>query len=197
MTRTKDPLIDPVRVKLFGERLRREIPGAKNAILIFAPESNYGKESGWLKVVLECSQVWKDGSIILPMQRYHVLHKDRGYAGIRTDNTNKRDAALSLKSYVDSGSLMIHKNAYSSHPEGWTAIAYELSRQMKVFRRKVHINKKSFKETETFDGKDSGCDDLVIALMLAFYSHNNYSMNIDHYEHRDPVPPALKANFII
>lgn len=195
MTRTKEPLVNPMCVKMFGETLRHKIPEARNAILVFAPESNYGLESGWLKAVLESSQELDDGSIILPMQRYHVLHKDKGYTGIRTDNKNKRDAALALKSYVDSGSLMIHKNAYSSHPEGWTAIAHELARQMRVFMRKVHINKKSFKETETFDGKDSGCDDLVISLMLSIYCYNNYSINLDEYEHRDPVAPAIKAHF--
>lgn len=197
MSRTKEPLVSPTQVKMFAETLRRVIPGARNAHLIFAPESNYGLESGWLKTVLESPQILPDGSILAPMQRYTVLHKDKGFTGIRTNNENKRDMMLTFKAYVDAGTLLIHEKAYSSHKDGWPGITHELAREMRVFKRKVTINKNSFRETEQFDGKDSGCDDLVITAGLCLYGHNNFCVNINEYENRDPTPPGIKAQFTV
>ena len=133
---------DVMQIKLWANSLRRLIPGLNTATIVWAPESNLGREAGWFDDFLRRSQTMEDGSIIPPLENYVVLNADRGFVGIRTDNNNKREMAMLARNHVENHQLWIHAAAVTMHRDGWGAVSSLLEKQMRVFTQVIELPKK-------------------------------------------------------
>lgn len=167
---------------MFAEAIRQRIPGAHNATLVFGSESNYGKEAAHIEAILSTSQTLENGSILLPTRNYHVLRQERGFVGVLTTNSNKRNCAAVARTHINSGNLHIHEKAFSNSPGGWTAISNMMFDQWTHFRRILKVSQDRTRVTETYSGKDHGPDDLSMALLLTLYTHGSFTANLPLYE---------------
>ena len=202
---------DVARIKMWGNSLRRLIPGLNTATIIWAPESNLGREAGWFDDFLRRSQTLEDGSVLPPLENYVVLNADRGFVGIRTDNNNKREMAMLARNHVENQQIWIHGAAVTLSTDGWGSVSSLLEKQMRVFLQVVELPKNGAvgKEKVTYTGKRAGPDDLIMAMLIGFLAYNTFIMRREQFldptnpfNHTDPKsvpvedqPPAAMVDY--
>lgn len=150
--------------------LRRNIPGAEVARIVFIPESNLGFEAIWATRHLQLTGM---------TENLRVIHEDANRLGVRTNRQLKHDMVVSMnlrlslrRVYRMSNFVSIGDSEHT--PDG---MGDRLFGQLKDFMCIVKPPRDPYHGTSTvsYSGKDGhGFDDLCMSLLLLDVMRNKF-----------------------
>jgi len=134
-----------------------------SAYSVFIPESNLGYEGTWQAYELDKAGI----------NDLCIMKEDDNKVGVRTNNKLKDMMAIKLKAYLKNRKIYFHKNFVSMGVEkgdisDHVDLKKELVNQLLNYMERFIPSTDPYRDPKRIlSGKDSGPDDLVIALQIA------------------------------
>jgi hypothetical protein len=157
--------------------LRRDIPGAEGARIVFIPESNLAWEAIWAVAEIQRSGIG---------DHWRVMREDDNRAGVKVNNNMKHLMVLNMNMRLTLGRVFRLDPFVSIGDSGRSPeeMCEHLLTQLKDFKRKVKPPRDPHhgKALVSYSGKDGyGFDDLCMAFLLLDVMKNHFYSNTVKY----------------
>jgi hypothetical protein len=153
----------------FLKELPKRIKEIANSNYLVLPESNYGRESQWLSIVLR--------NYFKETKRFYIMRAEKEIDGFRTDENEKFRMVKNIECVLKDKRLKFHRKLYTTFEGGdKKKFVNHIVEEMLNFSEIVKPSKTSTLPPRVFYGgkKGYGTDDTVIAIGIVLNRMNKY-----------------------